>query len=154
MPATVDITLPCPVPPGLADELSAELGVHPHINHRPRAIDPTAPGIVVATALGLFVSGLVQQFGAEAANRLMRGFGRLRRSAGSSGHQNLLLVDEANDVLIHLGPEAIADQRAMAALMAQERDVFRPGVQLRWNPELARWQARFPDHPATAPPTL
>lgn len=154
MPATVAITLPCQVPPGLADELSEDLGVHPHIDHRERTLDPTAPGIVVATALGLFVSGLVQQFGAEAANRLMRGFGRLRRSAGTSGQQDLMLVDEANDVIIHLGPEAIADQRAMTALLAQERDVFRPGVQLRWNPELARWQARFPDHPATAPPKL
>jgi hypothetical protein len=154
MPATVAITLPCPVPPGLADELSEDLGVHPHIDHRVRALDPTAPGIVVATALGLFVSGLVQQFGAEAANRLMRGFARLRRSADTPGQQDLLLVDEANDVMIHLGPEAIADQRAMAALLAQERDVFQPGVQLRWNPEFARWQARFPDHPATAPPNL
>jgi hypothetical protein len=150
MPATVAITLPFPVPPHLADELSEDLGVHPHIDQRVRAIDPTAPGIVVATALGLFASGMIQQFGAEAANRLMRGLARLRRSAGQAGQQDLELIDEANDIVIHLGPEAIGDERAMAALVAQERDVFRPGVQLRWNPDIARWQASLPDQQTTA----
>ena len=151
MPATVIITLPFQVPPRLADELSEDFGVYPHIDQSVRALDPTAPGIVVATALGLFVSGVIQQFGTEAANRLMRGFARLRRSSGNSRQQDLTLIDEANDVVIHLSPEAIADQRAMAALVAQERNVFQPGVQLHWNPDIARWQARLPDHPATVP---
>src|SRR6266536_3089443 len=38
------------------------------------------------------------------------------------------LIDEANDVVIVLSPQAIADDRAMKALIAQERDVFQPDV--------------------------
>src|SRR6266545_8328132 len=109
MPTTVAITLPFQAPPGLADELSEDLGVYPHIEENTRGIDPTAAGIVVATALGLFVSGMIQQFGAEAANRLMRGFGRLRRSTHQTNHEEIRLVDEANNVVIVLSPQAIAD---------------------------------------------
>jgi hypothetical protein len=150
MPApTVAITLPFPPPSRLADELSEDLGVHPHIDQGERAIDPTTPGIVVATALGLFLSGMIQQFGAEAANRLLRGFARLRRTARPGDAQAIRLLDEANDVVIVLGPQAMTEP-AMAALLAQERDVFLPGVEFHWNPGTGRWQASHPDRPAEA----
>ena len=149
MPATVAITLPFPPPSRLADELSDDLGVHPHIDQGERAVDPTAPGIVVATALGLFLSGVIQQFGAAAANHLLRGLARLRRTARRGDAQDIRLLDEANDVVIVVGPEAMTEA-AMAALLAQERDVFLPGVELHWNPGTGRWQASHPDHPAEA----
>jgi hypothetical protein len=149
MPATVAITLPFSPPARLADELSEDLGVHPHIDQGERAIDPTTPGIVVATALGLFLSGVIQQFGTEAANHLLRGFTRLRRTAHPSDAQDIRLLDEASDVVIVIGPQAMTEP-AMAALLAQKLDVFLPGVELHWNPSTGRWQASHPDRPAEA----
>jgi hypothetical protein len=140
MPTTVAITLPAPAPPGLADELSEDLGVYPSIEDSTRGVDPASAGVVVATALGLFVSGMIQQFGAEAANRLMRGFGRLRRAAHESDHHDIKLVDEVDNIVIVVSAEAIADDRAMAALLARERQVFRPDVELHWDPAGGRWQ--------------
>jgi hypothetical protein len=99
---------------------------------------------VVATALGLFVSGMVQQFGAEAANRLMEGLSRLRRSGRTNGDHDIRLVDEANNLVIVVSSKAIADERAMAALVAQERHVFVPDVELHWDPDDGRWRARRP----------
>jgi hypothetical protein len=141
MPTTVAITLPFPAAPGLADELSEDLGVYPQIEGHARGVDPTAPGIVVATALGLFVSGMIQQFGAAAADRLMSAFGRLGPMAHRTNHRNIRLVDEGRSIVIILSPEAIDDERAMTALIAQERDLFQPETELHWNADSGRWQA-------------
>lgn len=100
---------------------------------------------MVATALGLFVSGMIQQFGAEAANHLVRGFGRLRRSARLANHHDIRLVDEADNIVIVLSAAAIADDRAMTALIAHERHVFQPDVELHWDPTDSRWQAAASD---------
>jgi hypothetical protein len=44
--------------------------------------------------------------------------------------------------VIVLSAQAIADDRAMSALIAQERHVFQPDVELHWDPADGRWQAR------------
>jgi hypothetical protein len=142
---TVAITLPFPAPPGLADELSEDLGVYPHIDENTRGVDPATVGIVVATAMGVFVGGMIEEFGAQAAERLMRALGRLQRSSNRTDPADLRLVDEENDVVIVVSPQAIADVHAMAALVAQERDVFQPGVELHWNLDSGRWHAQRPD---------
>jgi hypothetical protein len=145
MLTTVAITLPAPAPPGLADELSEDLGVYPSIEDSTRGVDLAGAGVVVATALGLFVSGMIQQFGAEAANRLMRGFGRLRRAAQETGHHDIRLVDEADNIVIVLSAEALTDDRAIAALLAHQRQMFQPGAELRWDPADGRWRAAAAD---------
>jgi hypothetical protein len=145
MPTTVAIALPLPAPSGLADELSEDLGVYPHIEENARVIDPVTAGIVVSTALGVFVGGMIEEFGAEAAMRLTRALGRLQRSTHRTSPADLRLVDEENDIVIVVSPQAIADTRAMAALVAQERDVFQPNVELRWNSHSGRWHAHRPD---------
>jgi hypothetical protein len=96
--------------------------------------------------MGVFVGGILEEFGAEAAKRLMRAFGRLQRSTNRAGSADLRLVDEENDVVIVLSPQAIVDERAMAALVAQERDVFQSDVELHWNPQSGRWQAHRPNN--------
>jgi hypothetical protein len=140
MPTTVAITMPAPAPPGLADELSEDFGVYPSIEDRARGFDLHGGAVVVSTALGLFVGGMIQQFGAEAANRLMRGLGRLRRAASVADHDDIWLIDEADTIVIVLSAEAIADERAMAALVEHERHTFQPQVELHWDPADGRWK--------------
>jgi hypothetical protein len=143
-PTTVAITLAVPAPPGLADELSEDFGVYPSVEDRARGVDPASAGVVVATAVGLFLGGMIQQFGAEAADRLMRGLGRLWRAARRTDHDDIWLVDEVDNIVIVLSVEAIADRRAIAALLAWERQVFQPDAELRWSPADGRWQAGAP----------
>jgi hypothetical protein len=138
---TISITLPGPAPAGLADDLADDLGVYPEIDTTERGPDASTGYVVVGTALTMLTSGMLEQFGVEAANRLMTALARLRRPVAGPPHE-VRLVDEANDVVVVFDEAAVKDRRAVEALLTLERDVYRRGVELRWHGEVGRWRAR------------
>lgn len=74
----------------------------------------------------------------------MRGLKRLGALSYQTRNKGIKLIDEENNIVIAWSPQAIADVRAVTALIAQERDVFYPNVELYWNPDSGRWHAHHP----------
>ena len=143
MAETVTVVVPGRVDPRLADDLAAELGVYPYVEESgtDRAVDVDAVVLVVYAAVATFTEAMVQQFGTEAATRLLQVFERLRQAA-PSGQSVIRLVDEENQVVVEVGEEACRDARALPSLLQLERDVFRPGVRLSWDAAAGRWRPR------------
>lgn len=94
MADTVTVVVPGRADPGLADDLAAELGVYPYVEEvgTVRAVDVDTVVLVVYAAVATFTEAMVQQFGVEAATRLVQVFQRLRRAA-PPGQAVIRLVD-------------------------------------------------------------
>lgn len=145
MSVGVTIAIPGTAPPRLADDLADDLGIYPCLvsDGEVRGGELEAVHIVIFAGTGTFIGAMLQQFGTEAANRVLRMIDRLRQ-AFPEAHPELRLVDETNQVVVMLGPEVSKDPRAITTLLALEREAFLPGVELRWDPTAGRWRARRP----------
>ena len=144
MPTPVTISLPGEVSPSLASELAEDLGTYPLVEHQggERGVGEVAHVAVFAT-IAILTGGMLEAFGTSAVERLMRAMQRLRQSA-RLGDADIRLVDEINQIVVVLDRRTAGDERAIRSLLAQERDVFKPQVELHWNAAVGRWQASMP----------
>ncbi|MEU8001320.1 hypothetical protein AB0B66_09200 [Catellatospora sp. NPDC049111] len=140
---SITIVVPGHADLALADDLAVELGTYPRVEGTAdeRTIDLTVTAIVFYTAVQIFLSSMLQQFGIDAAARLTRVFERLRRRVPAP-ETEVRLVDEANLITFVVGEDACRDPRAMVSLLRMEREIILPGVELRWDSGAGRWTGR------------